>query len=321
MSESIQQYIQPVSLDVPWTSRTARVCAYTVTLTPTQRIPSRALCEKTSVRVVVVLARGRTDARARAAAAMLMMMTAAATTTTTVGGTDGGGPASSASVSRASPVLHALAGWTTMMMDRDGGATRRMMAGVVDACETPPRGQQLSGRSLLKTLLPNLKPSSTTPLGGGGGDGTRGGGGVEDVDRRVVNGGNEGVIEKEEEEEEVNIEDASPSSLEESSAEQQLLTALSNRIFECMATTTKRIEESVARVALQVAALEKKLDDALALEGDRRTPACTSPGPCTPPPITHTFPQQSRLVRASPSPKLFKAFAELYLDDDDDEGD
>jgi hypothetical protein len=199
-----------------------------------------------------------------------------------------------------SPLLHALAGISASgdgMKTRSVDSTQRLSSRSASPSpssasssardeETTP--QRLSGRSLLRTLLPNLRDD--------------------------------------EEEEHPSADERHPEEPAQQSEEPPDL-------LETVVEATRRIEECVERLSRRVAGLESRLDEAIlkedsshalcrqccstrVVDDDDDDDAFFSTPPRakeTPPPETNFCTTPSRLVRASPSPRLVDDFTRLYL--------
>ena len=199
-----------------------------------------------------------------------------------------------------SPLLHALAGISASgdgMKTRSADSTQRLPSRSASPSpssssssardeETTP--QRLSGRSLLRTLLPKLRDDE---------------------------------------------EEEHPSADERQRQHPEGLAQQSEDppdLLETLVQATRRIEECVERLSRRVAGLEARLDKAI-LKEDSRHALCRQ---CcstridgddddnddnddtflsTPPPETNFCTTPSRLVRASPSPRLVDDFTRLYL--------
>ena len=201
-----------------------------------------------------------------------------------------------------SPLLHALAGISASgdgMKTRLVDSTQRLSSRSASPSpssasssardeETTP--QRLSGRNLLRTLLPNLRDD--------------------------------------EEEEHPSGDERQRQHPEESAQQSEDPPDLLETVVEA----TRRIEECVERLSRRIAGLESRLDEAI-LKEDSRHALCqqccsikvvddddhhanfsTPPrAKETPPPETNFCTTPSRLVRASPSPRLVDDFTRLYL--------
>ena len=198
-----------------------------------------------------------------------------------------------------SPLLHALAGISASgdwMKTRSTASTQRLPSRSASPSpssssssardeETTP--QRLSGRNLLRTLLPKLRDDEEEEH--------------PSADERRWQ--QEGLAQQSED----------PPDL-----------------LETVVEATRRIEECVERLSRRVAGLEARLDETI-LKEDTRHVLCRQ---CcstrvddvndndnddddafssTPPPETNFCTTPSRLVRASPSPRLVDDFTRLYL--------